>query len=440
MQRRIFAIPLCIILCIAVFSSSAFALPPNDYSTTVNCTWMLVNGLAGSENTIPSGELRSWGLWSPNSDNYVSLSSYSGVMPVSYDLYIAVLTSSLPHVYFEGLDDYYYPAGNITETVTLEPSLMYFDGAPPFKGNIPLSTRVIDSVTFCYFRDVPAGTSFQVNDLNPYPPEGTSFINAYSSYAQANVNYSHYLFGFFFANAKVTGDQIVDQFNNGEIVFKDAIDSLKALRDEAIDSSSDYIQSLLNFSIVESQIDEVIAISDFRFANLLSDFTLALQQDYEAVRSGETSPTDVLDYLPELFPQILSMAETAEQGELAFTWMQSVLDRIKFEYTIYQESVLSGSVPDEYVVLSDEYIAAEDEIFALFDREELEAQIAYETWFYALPSDEATLLKNYFNYLISNSPIKFFITVPMCLGLVSIILGSRLHIFRGDRPVDHSSD
>ena len=216
MQRRIFAIPLCIILCIAVFSSSVFALPPNDYNTTVNCTWQLVSGLAGNEFTMPSGELRSWGLWSPNSDNYVSLSSYSGVMSVSYDLYIAVLTSSLPHVYFEGLDDYYYPAGNITETVSLSPTLMYYDNDPPFfKGNTPLNVNVVENVTFCYFRDVPAGTSFQVNDLNPYPPDGTSFINAYSSYAQANVNYSHYLFGFFFATAKVTGDQIVDQFKNG---------------------------------------------------------------------------------------------------------------------------------------------------------------------------------------------------------------------------------
>lgn len=439
MHRRIFAIPLCIILCVAVFSSSSvFALPPNDFTTNVNCTWQLVSGLAGNEFTLQSGSLSSWGLWSPNSDNYVSLSSYSGVMPVSYDLYIAVLTSSLPHVYFEGLDDYYYPAGNITETVSLNTALMYYDNDPPFfKGNTPLSTTVVESVTFCYFRDVPAGTSFQVNDINPYPPEGTSFINAYSSYAQANVNFSHYLFGFFFANAKVTGDQIVEQFQNGEISFDDAISSLKSLRNDSIDNSSDYIQSLLNFSIVESQIEEIIRISDLSFSSLIVEVTASLQDNFEYIRSGLLSVSVVLDQLPDFLDELLSIAVTPEQGSLCLSWYTSFLDRLEFEYSLFQESQLSEAVPDEYVDLSDEYIAAEDEIFALFDREELEAQIAYETWLYQLPIEESSIFKNYFNYLISNSPIKFFITVPMCLGLVSILLGTRINLFRGEsRPSD----
>lgn len=437
MHRRIFAIPLCIILCIAVFSSSVFALPPNDFNTTINCSFELNTGLANFSFSLQSGNLNSWGIWSSNSDNYVSLSSYSGVMPYDYDLYIAVLTSSLPHVYFEGLEQYYYPAGNIVESVNLTTALDVYSGGSSFVPNSPLSTQSIESVTFCYFRDVPANTSFQVNDINPYPPQGSSFINAYSSAAGANVNFTHFLFGFFFANAKVTGDQIVEQFRNGEILFDDAIAGLKSLRDDSIDSSSDYIQSLLNFSIVESQIEEVIQISDLAFSNLLLSTIYDLDYQFAQIRNGDVPVVEVLNIVPELFAELLSLAETAEQAALVQVWYQCLLDRLEFEHSLYQETQLSESVPDEYVDLSDEYIAAEDEIFALFDREELEAQIAYETWLYSLPTDEATLFKNFFNYLISNSPIKFFITVPMCLGLVSIILGTRLNLFRGDsRPSD----
>lgn len=429
MLRRIFTIPLCIILCIAVFSSSVFALPPNDFTTNVNCTWQLVSGIAGNEFTLQSGRLSSWGLWSPNTDNYVSLSSYSGVMPVSYDLYIAVLTSSLPHVYFEGLDDYYYPAGNITETVSLNTALMYYDGAPPFKGNTPLSTTVIESVTFCYFRDVPAGTSFQVNDLNPYPPEGTSFINAYSSYAQSNVNFSHYLFGFFFANAKVTGDQIIDQFKNGEISFDDALNALSSLKDELINSSTDFTQSLLNLSIYQTQLEELFFLSDDSFSSLLLSILPDLDSLAVLIRSGYPV-TSVLDTLSSTNEQILGVISTPEQAKFYLQYYEFVLDRCKFEYEVYQDSQLVDTVPDEYVDLSDDYIAAEDEIFALFDQAELEAQVDYESWLNALDLTQASSLRHLFDYILVNGSLKFFITVPMCLGLFSILLGTRISLFR----------
>lgn len=432
MQRRIFAIPLCIILCIAVFSSSVFALPPNDYNTTVNCTWQLVSGLAGNEFTMPSGELRSWGLWSPNSDNYVSLSSYSGVMPVSYDLYIAVLTSSLPHVYFEGLDDYYYPAGNITETVSLNPSLMYYDGTPPFKGNTPLSTTVVDSVTFCYFRDVPAGTSFQVNDLNPYPPEGTSFINAYSSYAQSNVNYSHYLFGFFFATAKVTGDQIIDQYKNGDISLSDAISSINDIvNDQLSSSSSNYSQSILNILIGQSQIDELLQLSDDIFlSKMINRFVSSLNSFIGEYFEGYLTLEDTVSEFNRVFKSYLDDCETLEQGEALFSAFELSLNQLEVSVQAITssriDSVVSNDVLDGFQTVVDVELYFE----SLFDQELFQSQTDLDSWIRALDLSESVKYKQFFDYFLNDSPLNLFVMIPMSLILFRLVLGTSLSLAR----------
>lgn len=426
MKSRIFIFSFCLIL---VFSFSVHAVPDNVFDTSFQLTYQLSTGTASlPQYTFQSGNLISYGFWSPTSDNYVSLINYSGTVPFTYDLYIAVLTSNLPYVQFEVIDDYYYPAGNLSESISITSGLMNYSNGS-FVANNPFTVNTTEDITFCYFRDVPAGTTFLVNDVNPYPPQGISYINAYSNLAHANVNFTQFAFGCYFGYAKVTGDDIINQYQDGQISLSDAIDSINSIVNDSISSTTDYTQSTLNLLIGQSQIDELLRLSDDKSLNNLNSTLIpSFDRAIDSYVSGTSTIDQTLVSLNDTLQSGLASSDTVEQGTLVNTTYQLKLEELQIQAQLKSKSVLDSAISDSEVSEFDYYYSSEAELMDKFNIADFKSQIDFDTWMLQLPTQEAIEYKKFFDYILNESPFRFFIVVPMSCGLIALVLGTRIRL------------
>lgn len=426
MSKRI--IPFILILSL-LFTFPSAAVPENIYDTSIDIVYQLSSGLASMPSgTVSSGFLMSNAFWSSTSENYVGLMNYSGTVPFTYDLYIAVLTSNLSFIQFEGIDQYYYPAGNLQETLTVRSNLFNYSSGS-FVANTPFNVNTTESITFCYFKDVPAGTTFLVNDVNPYPPTGIAYVHAFSSAANANVLFVQFVFGAYFGYTKVSGDDLVDAYANGSISLQDAISGINSIVKDSISGTTDYTQSTLNVLVGQSQIDELLRLSDNKsLSNVQQSIVPAFDSAIDSYIAGTVSIDDTLLNFNSILQDGLSSSDTVEQGTLVNTTYQLKLQELQIQAQLKAKNRLDDAISDEDVSQFDDYYASEDELIQKFDIADFKSQIDFDTWMLQLPTQEALEYKKFFDYILNDSPFRFFIVVPMTCGLISLILGTRIRL------------
>lgn len=301
-----------------IFTFPVLAVPNNVYSTNIDVRFETVQGTYLLDNSFPSGSIWSRAFFSPSSDNYVSLINYSGSVPFTYDLYIAVLTSSLPYISFGGIDSYYYAPGNLQENISVTNVLYNYNGS--LIANNPVTSQTSESVTFLYFKDVPAGTTFLVNIVNPFPPTGISYVHEYSSLASANVDFAQFLFGFYFGYTKVSGDDLVSEYEKGNISLNDAISGINTIVKDSVSGTADYTESTLNVLIGQSQIDEILRISGQKSLNNLRDNLVpSFDNIINNYVDGSLSIDETLTSMNTILQNGLSDSDTVEQGTLVNT-------------------------------------------------------------------------------------------------------------------------
>lgn len=418
-----------VLVVLLLFTVPVSAVPDNVYDTSFSISYQLSSGLSSMPTgSVPSGVVLSSGFWSSSSQNYVALMNYSGTVPFTYDLYIAVLTSNLPYIQFEGLDSYYYPAGNLVENLSISSILYNFDGSM-FRANTPLSVSTSESITFCYFRDVPAGTTFLVNDVNPYPPTGISYINAYSSLASANVNFTQFVFGLFFGYTKVSGDDLINEYENGNMSLSDAISGINTIVKDSISGTTDYSQSTLNILVGQSQIDELLRISDNKnLKNVRDTIVPGFDSVIDLYVDGTLSIDDTLSAMNSILQYGLSSSDTVEQGTLVNATYQLKLQELQIQAQLRSKSRLDDAISDDDISQFEDFYQVEAELIEKFDIADFKSQIDFDTWMLQLPTQEAVEYKKFFDYILNESPFRFFIVVPMSCGLIALVLGTRIRL------------
>ena len=121
-------------------------------------------------------------------------------------------------------------------------------------------------------------------------------------------------------------------------------------------------------------------------------------------------------------------AQTVEEAQAVTAVYQANLKQLELQSQFQLMEGLDGVLSDEEVQKSDDYYAAEEQLINAFDVAEFDAQLQFDNWFLLLPQKEAFDYKRFFDYLLNDSEIRHFIIIPLTMGLVSIIMGTRMRV------------
>lgn len=447
MVRRLISIPLALILAIAVFSSSVFASAPENivegayeaYVSNGTDKRTIRYTLDGVDFYDFKYGYTYGAAFSGASQLTYSLQLYVPSEYSTYDMYFPVLTSAVDSALFGNISEYYYPQGNITILSSLP--FQFYDFVD---NNYYQYTSIVEpiSITYMCFR-VSSGV-YSIQPAFPNPATVGGSVGSYVVNPNTGVTNPAFVFGVYMSELGPVSDLILDKFENGELTYSEALDQINSSIDQSVSSAETTDDAILNVLVGQNRIEQLIQLSHDKTLESIQSSFGDIDMILDFVLDGSLHLGAGIGEISNIYDGLLSNASTPEEAQtiaamysIALKKAGLLFDRHRLDLDLQLKQMenesIDSAIPEGYIDLSNLYIQAEGAVFELLDQEAFQAQIEYENWLFSLPPDEASLFKDFFDYLLNESPFKFFVTVPMCLGLFGLLLGTRLSPFLRSR-------
>lgn len=191
------------------------------------------------------------------------------------------------------------------------------------------------------------------------------------------------------------------------------------------------ITLLSNYTSQATTVEDVLGLNA-AFENFLSlmDYNLDLPNSITSsisslntivdnFLSGNIDSGTCLTTLLTSYKTSLNSCRTVQETIALLGAYQNCLDRVSLEAFTVDPAGLGTVVP--------EVIQQEDDLLELVNVQELSSMLQFQNWQF-MNSGEANLYREYFQTIFdSDSPFYVFVYVPLVLGIVGIILGTRIH-------------
>lgn len=438
MYRRIFAIPLCIILCIAVFSFPVFGVPTNDYTGSYPLTVSAKFSYASTSNmvgphTIVLGSFNYGeqsiiqaffrqaysGGYGVYADKITA--SYNLTLPTSKRVYFCARTGAISAnaLDFSSLAPYYNPSESfsVTEyynTPKIDYNVDINNGYTIMSTSTVSTSNISWGLTYLCFDNVPSGT---------YVISDSSSINQTPQKAYINLCPG------VFVSSGTSFSDIVNSYINGESSFPDTLSNLSSAVSNSISNSSTYAEKQFHVSLGQFELDRLVqASNDKSLSNITETMQPSLNNTIDNFVSGSSTLESALGSLASTFDTQLGLAETPEQAQTVAITYQVALKKLELQAQIKAAQNLDDAISDDEMSEFQDYYESESTLIESFEIEQFKSQIALDTWMLQLPSDEAAEYKRFFDYILNESEFRFFIIVPMCCGLIALVLGTRIRL------------
>lgn len=430
-MHRLISLFLVIAVCTAIFLSSLSAVEPTNnvlldvevfeyltlydreepflmpFDLSTGSTMMY--GVRGIDRDQDSNE-----VWVDMDKSY---SSVHFALGGTSTIWLAVRTEALSSYTFTGLDSYRYSSGDLTHTysgISYPRYNCYWDSGDIVDfGN---GTSNFD-VTFLCFKDVPSSQSFAYYDYST-GADSSSFI-----YRVVGFYFNH-------SGGLIVSD-LVDSYISGSISFSDAVTSIRDTTDSNVSASSSVDEKLFHLLNAEYALGQLIVASDDSFmAGLQSSFVSPLTAEINKFRLGSSTLFQAVGKMSNLYNSALSSADTVEQGLMVSSIYSNKLTQLRFIADDEAKKKMDSAISDEEMQDMSDYYSAEDDLLAQFDIQQFKDALTFDLWFQQLDLVESNLYKSVFDRIINDSNIRFYVSIPLALLIVSILLGTALRTNR----------
>ena len=420
-MRRMISLSLVIIVCMAVFLFPLSAVEPaNNVLLDVQVFEYLT--LYGREEPflmpfdLSTGSTMMYGVRGIDRDSgsnevFVNMDkSYSSVhfaLGGTSTMWIAVRTAALSSYSFTGLESYRYPSGDLTHTysnISYPRYNCYWESGEIV--NFGNGTSNFD-VTFLCFKDVPSSQSFSYYDHST-GADSSSFI-----YRVVGFYFNH-------SGGLIVSD-LVNSYISGSISFSDAVTSIRETTDSNVSASSSVDEKLFHLFNAEYALDQLLVASDDKALQQLHDkFIPAVNTQISNFQSGSQTLSSTLTKLSKLYSNALNSASTAEQGTMITAAYTFKLDQLRLAAEDLAGNHLDSAISDAELSEVSDYYAAEDDLLAKFDLQKFKDALTFDLWFQQLDLVESNLYKSVFDRIINESNIRFYVSIPLALLIISV--------------------
>lgn len=267
------------------------------------------------------------------------------------------------------------------------------------------------NIRFVCYRNVPAGE--------------------YTLTYQFDDNYNPICFGVYATRGNQM-NAMVDQFvNSGTSSLPVPSEVLSAFLKELWQ----YRESLETDSIEESMLRELEYQSSLEYLSKLIDsnyvvffelFVSEMNGMLEYLASGYIDYSTCLQQIMQNTETVRNYCSTTDQLNVVLAYY---LNGLQIAEGIEQQKVkahLDQAISDDDMQKADEFHALESQLVQAFDHAELEAALQFDIWINQLPLEEVYEYRKFFDYLLTDSDIRYFIVVPLAMSLVALLLGTRM--------------
>lgn len=432
-MKRHIAIPLLCVVLVAALSipvfaapedSSTFPYPKNDLSGTCIINFSAVNAVLSNPcvgfESLSFGEMWSGKFASVSNtidDAYLNYGvdvnlSFSLQVLVGGSLYIAFPDGDLTGINFDSLSSYRDPDNDYYVDFGLFWSMNLYTPDPSTKSFVKSSYIDTLKVYFVCFNNVPAGT-YQVSTSSMSNQTEKFCFGVYAS--QCNV-YQNIITSVTTGSTSYTEaiDQIMDVYESTKVDEFGALVDVHQRTINAIELTNTLEQLNMSMSSVAAQ--NASALSS-KMGSTVDQFA-----------NGEINLSNAMSSLSSDFSSALSGAQTVDEAQAVTAVYKANLKNLEVRNEIQMMQVFDDAMTDEEFQQIQDYYAAESELVNAFDVADFEAQLQFDNWFLLLPQKEAFDYKRFFDYLLNDSEIRYFIIIPLTMGLVSIIMGTRMRV------------
>ena len=231
-------------------------------------------------------------------------------------------------------------------------------------------------------------------------------------------------------------NNIVDKFQNGNITYTDALDQLGDRYDFI--HTTDIYQNLLYVNEYQMSVSKLNGLVSSSAAQKSSDLDGQMSATVDQFADGSIDLKGAMDTLQGDFSTALSGAQTVEEAQAVTAVYQVKLRQLETQNQVKLMEGFDVVISDDEIQKADDYYAAEDELVNAFDVADFDSQLQFELWWLQMPRNETIEYKKFFDYLMNESDIKYFITIPLAMSLVAIIMGTRMRT-RPDRVIERST-
>lgn len=332
-------------------------------------------------------------------------------------MWIAVRTAALSSYSFTGLESYRYSSGDLTHTysnISYPRYNCYWESGEIV--NFGNGTSNFD-VTFLCFKDVPSSQSFSYYDYST-GSDSSSFI-----YRVVGFYFNH-------SGGLIVSD-LVNSYISGSTSFSDAVTSIRETTDSNVSASSSVDEKLFHLLNAEYALDQLLVASDDKALQKLHDsFIPLLDKQISNFKGGAQSLSVTLTKFSNSYSNALNSAETADQGNLISAAYSFKLEQLRLTAENLAGERLDSAISDAEMSEVSDYYAAEDDLLAKFDIQKFKDALTFDLWFQQLDLVESNLYKSVFDRIINESNIRFYVSIPLALLIVSILLGTALRTNR----------
>lgn len=290
------------------------------------------------------------------------------------------------------------------------------------------------NITFIGYSDVPAGSYKLITSMmsnNEYPVVFGVYASGYGSGGSGGGTDPDTPGGS--GGSGVTGNSgydgfnnIVDKFQNGNITYTDALDQLGDRYDFI--HTTDIYQNLLYVNEYQMSVNKLNGMVSSSAASKSNSLDTQMQGTIDQFAHGSIDLKGAMDSLSGDFSTALSGAQTVEEAQAVTAVYQANLRQLETRNQMKMMQAFDDAMSDEEFQQIQDYYAAEGELINAFDVADFDAQLQFDNWFLLLSQKEAFDYKRFFDYLLNDSEIRHFIIIPLTMGLVSIIMGTRMRV------------
>lgn len=237
-------------------------------------------------------------------------------------------------------------------------------------------------------------------------------------------------------SATVGYNKIVDKYINGTYTYTEALDQLGDRYD--LISTDNIYQNLLYVNEYQMSVSKLNGLVSSSAAEKSAVLDVQMSATVDQFVDGSIDLKDAMDTLSSDFSTSLSGAQTVEEAQAVTAVYQVKLLQLENANQVKLMEGLDAVITDEEIQKADDYYTAEDELVNAFDVASFDAQLQFDLWWLQMPRNETIEYKKFFDYLMNESDIKYFITIPLAMSLVAIIMGTRMRT-RPDRVVERST-
>lgn len=426
MMKRHIAIPLLCVVLVAALSfpvfatSSNFPYPENDLSGSSIINFTAV-GAAITNVCVGSESLAFGNMWTgkfasvPNTnddyyENYgvdVDLSFTLQVL-VGGSLYIAFPDSDFTGIGFESLSSYRDPDNDYYVDFGDSWSLNLYTPNPSTKSFVKSITTGSLKVYFVCFNNVPAGT----------------YVVSASSMSNDTENLC---FGVYASQGNVY-QNIINSVTTGSISYTDAIDQIMDVYESTQSPDIDIHQRTISAIEVTNTLEQLNMSMSTVAAQNASALSSKMGSTVDQFAIGDIDLSNAMNSLSSDFTSALSGAQTVDEAQAVTAVYKANLKKLEVRNEIQMMQAFDDAMTDEEFQQIQNYYAAESELVESFDVAEFDAMLQFEAWYLQLPVDESAQYKKFFDYILNDSPIRLFVIIPLTMGLVTILLGTRMRI------------